>query len=225
MMKNKHKITIIASASLIALAGCSPVSNTLNKGISALDVESGHQVDEGNFGNPTLNNLLTQSAYGGQNGLILDLSRKFAKDVPSMITFAFNSAALDADAKEILRRQASWIMQFPDIRFRVYGHTDLVGSAEYNRRLGLRRAQNSVNFLVSRGISADRLEAVSSFGETQPLVVTEGRERRNRRTVTEVIGFTRNYVGDDLDGKYAALIYQQYVTGGVGLTGASTTSE
>ena len=37
----------------------------------------------------------------------------------------------------------------------------------------------------------NRLEAVVSFGETQPLIVTQGRERRNRRTVTEVSGFVR----------------------------------
>lgn len=223
-MKTVSKILMTCSVGLIGLTACNPINNTLNKGISTLNWESGKKVDEGNFGNPTLNNLLVQVAYANQNGLILDLSRKFEKDVPAMINFAFNRATLDPEAKTVLLQQANWIRQFPDIKFRVYGHTDLVGSSAYNQRLGLRRANKVVNFLISKGIDADRLEAVASFGETQPLIVTEGRERRNRRTVTEVIGFARNYIGEDLDGKYAEYIYQEYITGGVTVS-AGTTAE
>jgi peptidoglycan-associated lipoprotein len=74
--------------------------------------------------------------------------------------------------RAILRQQATWIQQFPEVRFRVYGHTDLVGSAAYNQALGLRRAQAAVRFLESQGISRSRLEAVASFGKTRPLVNT-----------------------------------------------------
>ncbi len=215
-MKFKIKTSRIALViGLTFLASCSPINNTLNRGVSALNWEAGKKVDEGNFGNPTTNNTLVQSAYRDQNGLLMDLSRKFEKDVPTMINFEFNRASLDAEARAILAKQASWIKQFPEIKFRVYGHTDLVGSAAYNQRLGLRRANRAVAYLVSQGIQANRLEAVASFGETQPLIVTEGRERRNRRTVTEVIGFARNFIGDDLDGKYAALIYRTYTENSV----------
>lgn len=207
---------------LFAVTACSPINNTLNKGISTLNWEAGKRVDEGNWGDPTYNNTLVQSAYRDQNGLLLDLSRKFEKDVPSMINFEFNSSKLDPEAREVLARQAAWIKQFPEIKFRVYGHTDLVGSDRTNKRLGLRRANRAVNFLISQGINADRLEAVVSFGETQPLIVTEGRERRNRRTVTEVMGFARNFVGDGLDGKYAALIYRTYTEGKITVDGSST---
>lgn len=221
-MKNNTKILHPALISLVILSACSELPAAINRGIFILDVEAGHRVDEGNFGNPTLNNALVQTAYGGQNGLILDLSRKFAKDVTSMVNFRFGSADLDNDAKDILRKQASWIQQFTVIKFRVYGHTDLVGSTTNNQSLGLRRANKVVAFLIGQGIEADRLEAVASFGETQPLIVTEGRERKNRRTVTEVAGFTTNYVGDDLDGKYAALIYQAYVEGTLTTSGLAT---
>jgi peptidoglycan-associated lipoprotein len=217
--------TVTPVALITFIAACSPVNNTLNKGISTLNWEAGKRVDEGNFGNPTFNNTLVQSAYSGQNGLLLDLSRKFEKDVPSMINFEFNSSRLDAEARKILLTQANWIKQFPEIKFRVYGHTDLVGSNAVNKRLGLRRANRAVNFLISQGIGADRLEAVASFGETQPLIVTEGRERRNRRTVTEVMGFARNFVGDDLDGKYAVLIYRTYTEGKVTVESASKAAQ
>lgn len=144
----------------------------------------------------------------------MDLSKKFENDVPTMINFDFNSAKLDQTSKDILAKQAAFIKQFPEIRFRVYGHTDLVGSTSFNQALGLRRAQAAVRFMVAQGVNADNLEAMASFGETRPLVATEGRERRNRRTVTEVVGFARNFVGSDLDGKYADLVYRTYYAGG-----------
>lgn len=113
-----------------------------------------------------------------------------------------------------MRQQAGWIRQFPEIRFRVYGHTDAVGSNRANKSLGLRRANAIVNYLATQGISKSRLEAVVSFGETQPIVVTDGRERRNRRTVTEVSGFVKRHP-TVMDGKYAQIIYRDYVISSV----------
>jgi len=169
--------------------------------------EAGSIVDAGSFGNATANNTLILT---GERQYAFDLGKRFASEVITTVNFAFNSSALDAGTQDALRQQATWIRQFPEVRFRVYGHTDAVGSNAYNKRLGLARANAVVRFLTSQGISRSRLEAVASFGETQPLIVTEGRERRNRRTVTEVSGFVRNHP-NILDGKYAQIIYRDYV--------------
>ena len=127
-----------------------------------------------------------------------------------MVTFAFNSARLDNGARATLREQANWIRQFPEVRFRVYGHTDLVGSSAYNKRLGLARANAAVRYLIAQGISRSRLEAVVSYGETNPAVPTSGRERLNRRAVTQVSGFVQRHP-TVMDGKYAQIIYRDYV--------------
>ncbi|KAG1715325.1 hypothetical protein GQR58_000291 [Nymphon striatum] len=66
-----------------------------------------------------------------------------------------------------------------------------------------------VRALVARG-----LEAVVSFGESQPLIVTQGRERRNRRTVTEVSGFVTSHP-TVMDGNYAKIVYRDYVRSAV----------
>jgi outer membrane protein OmpA-like peptidoglycan-associated protein len=142
--------------------------------------------------------------------MVIDLNARFAEQVPTMVNFNFDSAALDGEAQAILRRQADWIKQFPEVRFRVYGHTDLVGSAAYNEALGMRRARAVVNYLVGLGVNRSRLEAVVSKGDTQPLIVTPDRERRNRRTVTEVSGFVERHP-TVMDGKYAMVIYREYV--------------
>ena len=209
----KFMTTAMAAA---LLAGCAADDPAL----SSFDTEAGSIVDSGDFGNATQNNLLVQT---GQQDFTINLARRFASEVNSTVNFAFNSTVLDADARATLTQQAEWIRQFPEVRFRVYGHTDLVGGNAFNRRLGLRRAQAAVAFLTTQGIDRSRLEAVSSFGETQPIVQTTGRERRNRRTVTEVSGFveTNPLV---LNGKYAQVIFREYVGSAVPSTARSTDS-
>jgi peptidoglycan-associated lipoprotein len=173
--------------------------------LAACDHEAGQNVDEGGFGNPTMFNT---EAMSGQ--ATVTLQRRFAAEVPSTITFPFNSAEITPEARAILVTQANWIQQFPEVRFRVYGHTDLVGSNAYNKALGMRRAQAVVSFFSSLGISRSRLEAVVSYGETQPVVVTQSPEQRNRRTVTEVNGFVKGSSAE-LNGKYAEVIFREYV--------------
>ncbi len=201
----KPHIALVATAALIA--GCA----NIERSFPSFNAEAGSVVDNGDFGNATMNNSLIQQ---GDQNYTISLSRRFSSEVPTTINFPFNSTALDAEAQAVLLRQADWIRQFPEIRFKVFGHTDLVGGQAYNRSLGLRRAQAVVAFLVSQGVSRSRLEAVVSFGETQPLIVTEGRERRNRRTVTDVSGFVGTHP-TVLNGKYAAVIFREYVASAV----------
>lgn len=175
--------------------------------LSACGIEAGYQVDSGTFGNATLNNT---QMMNGERSYTQVLADRFAREIPTQINFAFDSAELDATAQQVLTLQADWIRQFPEVRFRVYGHTDAVGSSGYNKSLGMRRARAVVSFFASRGISRSRLEAVVSYGETQPLVPTGERERRNRRTVTQVSGFVDGNQ-NLLDGKYAQVIYREYI--------------
>ncbi|MCX7561155.1 OmpA family protein [Sulfitobacter sp. F26204] len=206
-MRTKLKFSGIMAA-LATVIGCAPSSDPV---YTQFYREAGALTDTGYFGNATLNNRLVMT---GERQYTFDLANRFASEVQSMVNFAFNSAQLDAQAQAILRQQAGWIKQFPEIRFRVYGHTDAVGSDSYNRALGKRRADAVVHYLTGQGISRSRLEAVASFGETQPLIVTQGRERRNRRTVTEVNGFVSRHP-TVLDGKYAQIIYRDYVASAV----------
>ncbi len=197
-------IKLLASSALLALAACGESS-------SSWDREVGSEVDKGQFGNATMNNTLIQT---GQIEYTVALAERFNAEVPDTINFEFNSAELSEDAKAILKKQADFIRQFPEVRFRVFGHTDLVGSAGYNQRLGLRRAQAAVAYLSTLGVSRSRLEAVVSFGKTQPIVQTNEPEMRNRRTVTEVSGFVESHPLV-LNGKYAAIIWREYVDSAV----------
>lgn len=195
---------LLAASALLALTACGDTS-------TSWDRELGAEVDKGEFGNATMNNTLLQT---GELSYTVALAERFAAEVPDTINFAFNSYQLSDEARAILRRQADFIRQFPEVRFRVFGHTDLVGSNGYNQRLGLRRAQAAVAYLTSLGISRSRLEAVVSYGETRPLIATNEAEVQNRRTVTEVSGFVKSHPLV-LNGKYAEVIWREYVASGV----------
>lgn len=199
---------LLAATALLSLAACG--------------AELGSQVDKGSFGNATMNNTLIQT---GEMNYTVALAERFNAEVPDTINFEFDSAELTDEARVILQKQANFIRQFPEVRFKVFGHTDLVGSAAYNQRLGLRRAQAAVAYLVSQGISKSRLEAVVSFGKTQPIIQTTQPEMRNRRTVTEVSGFVQSNPLV-LNGKYADIIFREYVGSAVrpieGITGTQS---
>lgn len=198
MALNRLLLSASAAVMVMGLAACDP--REFNR-------ELGSDVDNGTFGNPTMNNELVMT---GKIDAQVALGQRFANEVQSTITFAFNSSQLTDESRAVLYQQANWIRQFPEVRFRVYGHTDLVGSNAYNKALGMRRAKAVVNYLASQGISTSRLEAVVSFGKTRPVIQTPGPEQRNRRTVTEVSGF----VGTNpmvINGKYAAIIMREYL--------------
>jgi len=202
MMKNSFALLVLSTAAL-AISACSRETNFAR----SFYAEAGSEIETNDFGHSTANNTSIQS---GERDYVIDLTRRFSADVPSTVNFEFNSATLDGAAQQALIRQADWIRQFPEVRFRVYGHTDLIGSDSYNKALGLRRAKAVVAFLASQGISTSRLEAVASFGKTQPLVYVQPPERKNRRTVTEVSGFVQNNPLV-LNGKYAAIIWRDYI--------------
>lgn len=203
---NRTVSTISLFAGVTLLAACSQQAGTFS--------------NTDNFGQATLNNELIQS---DEERYAFNLATRFASEVNTTVNFEFNSSQLDQNARTALREQANWIRQFPEVRFRVYGHTDAVGGNQFNKRLGLRRAKAVVAYLTSQGISRSRLEAVSSLGESQLVILSKGPERQNRRTVTEVTGFVKRHP-TLLDGKYAQVVYREYIASAVPLTGLDGTS-
>lgn len=207
-----QKLTIIAVlATGLTVAGCSSIYGPAGEG------RHSHL-----YGVATAQNTNAQIAYGDPASRIRALNEAFRAAAPDTVTFDFDRAALDATARTALDRQADWLREHDGVRMTVVGHTDKVGPDGYNQRLGMQRARAAVNYLVSKGVARSRLDAVESRGENEPVVDTEDRERRNRRTVTSVAGFEHGYVGTGLDGKYARRIFGQYIGGRVGVAEAAS---
>jgi peptidoglycan-associated lipoprotein len=98
------------------------------------------------------------------------------------IYFDFDQYLLSDSAKENLNKKAQWLKQFPAAKALIEGHCDERGSAEYNMALGQKRADAALQYLVSLGISANRLATVS-YGKEKPIDPrsTEEAWARNRR--------------------------------------------
>jgi outer membrane protein OmpA-like peptidoglycan-associated protein len=84
------------------------------------------------------------------------------------INFAFDSAVLPDSAHAMMDRVAQVMKETPDIKVRVEGHTDAVGSANYNVPLSERRAQSVAEYLVKQGVEPSRLMMIGK-GMSDPL--------------------------------------------------------
>jgi outer membrane protein OmpA-like peptidoglycan-associated protein len=101
----------------------------------------------------------------------------------------FDKARLvtDQQMENSLADFKNWLDKYPGSMLLVTGHTDLVGTPEYNQALGLERAQAAQKFLEGKGFPASRM-IVSSKGEEDPVagyITAEGRAK-NRRTVISI---------------------------------------
>ncbi len=111
----------------------------------------------------------------------LTLDQLFDKNVHDAY-FDFNKADVRSDARDALAKTADFLRNYPQIRVTIEGHCDERGSTEYNLALGDRRASAVKQYLVSLGISADRLNTVS-FGKEKPFCMqtTDDCYQQNRR--------------------------------------------
>ncbi len=102
--------------------------------------------------------------------------------------FGFDSAELTPEARAILDEQAAVLEKEVDVKVEIAGHSDSIGPEEYNQGLSERRAKGVEEYLISKGISADRLKPVG-YGESNPVATNGTKEGRaeNRRVELNVL--------------------------------------
>ena len=108
-----------------------------------------------------------------------------AVDVPDRVFFAYDSYALTSDAQSTLSKQAKWLKANPSVTISVEGHADERGTREYNLALGDRRANAAKDYLMSQGISSNRVTTLS-YGKERPVMSgsNDTAWAQNRRSVT-----------------------------------------
>jgi len=89
------------------------------------------------------------------------------------ILFAYDSAVLSAEARQILKEKARWLEANAGINIEVQGHCDERGTTEYNLALGDQRAIAVKSFLMNMGILGSRIVTIS-YGEEKPLDPGQG---------------------------------------------------
>ena len=114
----------------------------------------------------------------------------FVVNVGDRVFFESDSTELTSQSRATLDKQAQWLQQYGNYSFTIEGHADERGTREYNIALGARRAQTVREYLVSRGIAAQRMRTIS-YGKERPVAVCDDIScwSQNRRAVT-VLGAT-----------------------------------
>jgi len=104
------------------------------------------------------------------------------------IFFDYDKATLRPESKAELDRVYDLLVKNPTLKIELSGHTDDIGSDEYNMKLSQKRAESAMAYLVQKGIDPSRIKAVG-YGETQPMVPNTSEENRqlNRRVELKVI--------------------------------------
>jgi peptidoglycan-associated lipoprotein len=114
-----------------------------------------------------------------------DTVEYLASGVPDRVFFATNESILTTRSRETLRKQATWLRENSGINVVLEGHADERGTREYNLALGERRANAAKDYLMTYGVSANRISVIS-YGKERP--VDSGSNplswSKNRRSVT-----------------------------------------
>ena len=126
------------------------------------------------------------------NGVLPGTMQDFVVNVGDTVFFDTDSFTLRNDAYPILENQSRWLASYPQVRIRIEGNADERGTREYNFALGARRSNSVREFLVTRGISASRIETVS-YGKERPVDPGTGETAwaRNRNAHTAITAGAR----------------------------------
>lgn len=116
-------------------------------------------------------------------------------NLPSGITFAYDSATVQPQFQKTLDQVAQTLGEYNQTYVDVYGHTDSIGSDAYNQALSERRATSVADYLASHGVQAARI-ATRGYGKTQPIASNDTEEGRaaNRRVEIKIVPVTQNDV-------------------------------
>ncbi|GAA5111100.1 peptidoglycan-associated lipoprotein Pal [Bartonella jaculi] len=123
----------------------------------------------------------------GFNQAPLGSGQDFTVNVGDRVFFSLDSSSIEPDAEHVLMRQAEWLLRYPSYFITIEGHADERGTREYNLALGQRRAVAVRDYLMSLGVSAQRMRTIS-YGKERPVAVCDDIScwNQNRRAVTTI---------------------------------------
>jgi len=215
----RHLRHLIAVLLALALAACASL-NRKEKG-AIIGAAAGGTVGGviGNQTGSTTRGAIIGAVVGGTVGAIIghqmdQQAKELQQNIPGAtvarvgegiaVTFAsgllydFDSDVVRTESAQNLRNLAASLSKYPNTDVLIVGHTDAVGTSEYNQGLSQRRATSASNYLASQGVSATRLRALGR-GETEPLATndTERGRQLNRRVEIAIVANakTRNSGG------------------------------
>ena len=186
---------IVLAAATLALAGCPKKPETAPVPTVNQDSLARERARQDSIANAerlraeeAARNQARQDSIAAAERARMDAMNAARAAVTNVIYFDYDRSDITEASRATLDAKVPVLTANPNLRIRIAGHTDSRGSDEYNLALGQRRAAAAKRYLVSRGISGDRIDLIS-YGEERPAAQGEdesayGQNRRDEFEIT-----------------------------------------
>jgi outer membrane protein OmpA-like peptidoglycan-associated protein len=205
MRRNRHVMTLstfLAALILMGAPGCASMNNTTKGAVIGATAGGAAGAVIGNQTGSTTRGAIIGAVVGGAAGALIghqmdQRAKEIQQNVPaatvervgegiqvtfpSGLLFDFNSDVIKNNAATNLNELARNLSKYGDSNLLIAGHTDGVGSADYNQALSERRAQSAARYLTAQGVST--YIATAGLGEREPVASnsTDAGRQQNRR--------------------------------------------
>lgn len=165
---------LLASISICAalLAGCAKKEMIRSEGVASVDSADSIKTspdtlpgDKETTGREVLTDTTLKEDLPGET-----VETESQESPLKKVYFGYDSYILTGEARDTLHANYLWLAKNPAAKIRIEGHCDERGSDDYNLALGENRARTAMKYLMTLGISSDRLSTIS-FGEEKPTVI------------------------------------------------------
>ena len=174
----KKSLILLSVAAIIALTGCTSAEKPM-KEMVITETENQFVMEDIDVSKKTLEELIVFNEEGVTirregNNLVLSM--------PELVLFDFNKYEVKNKVKGSLNTLAKALEENPDIRIKIDGYTDFIGSEGYNLELSVKRAKSIRNYLVDRGVKSSNI-SIEGYGKQNPIAnnATAAGRAKNRR--------------------------------------------
>lgn len=174
----KKSLILLSAAAIIALTGCTSAEKPM-KEMVITETENQFVMEDIDVSKKTLEELIV---FNEEGVTIRKEGNNLVLSMPELVLFDFNKYEVKNKVKGSLNTLAKALEENPDIRIKIDGYTDFIGSEGYNLELSIKRAKSIRNYLVDRGVKSSNI-SIEGYGKQNPIAnnATAAGRAKNRR--------------------------------------------
>ena len=174
----KKSLILLSAVAIIALTGCTSAEKPM-KEMVITETENQFVMEDIDVSKKTLEELIV---FNEEGVTIRKEGNNLVLSMPELVLFDFNKYEVKNKDKGSLNTLAKALEENPDIRIKIDGYTDFIGSEGYNLELSVKRAKAIKNYLVDRGVKSSNI-SIEGYGKQNPIAnnATAAGRAKNRR--------------------------------------------
>ncbi len=174
----KKNLILLSAVAIIALTGCTSAEKPM-KEMVITETENQFVMEDIDVSKKTLEELIV---FNEEGVTIRKEGNNLVLSMPELVLFDFNKYEVKTKVKGSLNILAKALEENPDIRIKIDGYTDFIGSEGYNLELSVKRAKAIKNYLVDRGVKSSNI-SIEGYGKQNPIAnnATAAGRAKNRR--------------------------------------------